>query len=82
MKFASIWNAMFHLRTCDKVATALCVQAAGACQSIQCKKFISGSVRHILWGVERYFLAFGNKYNNIFDFYDLNQEISEFFYIP
>ena len=63
MKFASTWNTMFHLWICDKVATALGVQAAGAC-----KNFISGSVRHILWGVERYFLAFGNKCNNIFDF--------------
>ena len=82
MKFASTWNAMFHLLTCDKITTALCVQAAGACQSTQCKNFISGSVRHILWGVERYFLAFGNKCNSIFDFYDVNQVISEFFYIP
>ena len=59
MKFASTWNAMFHLWTCNKVATALCVQAAGACQSTQCKNFISGSVRHILCGVERYFWLLG-----------------------
>ena len=65
-----------------KVATAPCVQATGAYQSTQCKNFVSGSVRHILWGVERYFLPFGNKCNNIFDFYDVNQEISELFYIP
>ena len=73
---------MFHLYTCRKVITALCVQASGACQRTQCKNFLSGCVRHILWGVERYFLAFGNKCNNIFDFYDVNQEISEFFNIP
>ena len=65
-------------KTSNKVTTALCVQPAGACQSTQCKNFIFGSVRHILWGVERYFLAFGNKCNNIFDFYDVNQEISAF----
>ena len=82
MNWNTTWNAMFYLETCDKVTTALCVQAAGTSQSTQCKIFVSGSARHIFWGVERYFLAFGNKCNNIFDFYDVNQEISEFFYIP
>ena len=81
MKFASTCNAMFHLETCNKVTTALCVQAASACQSTQCKNLLSECVRHILWGIERYFLAFGSKCKNIFDFYDVNQEISEFFYI-
>ena len=55
MKFAPTWNSMFHLCACDKVTTALCVQAAGACQSTQCKNLLSEHVRHILWGVERYF---------------------------
>ena len=52
-----LWNAMFHQETCNKVTTALCVQAAGACQSTQCKNLLSGCVRHILWGIERYFFG-------------------------
>ena len=43
--------------------------------SYQCKNVLSRYVKHILWGVERVFGAFGGKCNIIFD---VNLEISNF----
>ena len=35
--------------------------------SAQCKSVLSRYIKHILWGVERVFGAFGGKRNIIFD---------------
>ena len=52
---------MSHQCTCDKTTTTPCVQVVGTCQALSAKMVLTGYVKHILWGVERVFGAFGSK---------------------
>ena len=70
---------MSHQCTCDKTTTTICVQAVGTCQAVSAK-VLSGYVKHILWGVERFFGAFGGKCIICIIFY-VNLGISNFIYI-